>query len=544
MSRWIRPLAALEGLRLPRANRREVARRYAQIQAKSPVPLTARNRSFLDVRGASSAASIYSYLQIYGDDAVVHPIVSRLMEAVSETEWDLWQESASRDEQERTQITSHGVLDLLDNPNDFQSWRDIVEGGTQHFLLSGECNIALGFAAGGVNLRTPLDMWVLRPDRINPVPDPYEFLRGWIYIAPGDGERIPLETRELMRFTRPDPTDPYRGLGAVQALMRDLDAQHYTKDWQAAFFANSARPGGIITTEKRLDDDEFTELSQRWAEQHRGTSKAHRVAILENGMTWTESAFSLRDLQLAELDNVGRDKALVAFGFPKSALGIVEDVNRANAEAGEFLFARWLTRPTLVRWRSMLNQQLLPLYYGGGSAGRSKVRRAGVVLDFVDPVQENSELKLQELEVKAQVVVDLTSAGFDSAEVLELVDWPSLTYEAPAPPPVVVPSRVGQPQPELPPGGQPADDPVQDALVYARAALLAPAGVDMAMRWVVTGHPDANCCDPCEKNIGKTYRNRATAYADYPGGKSYIKCVGEEYGNHCRCRVVKRRGGK
>ncbi len=65
--------------------------------------------------------------------------------------------------------------------------------------------------------------------------------------------------------------------------------------------------------------------------------------------------------------------------------------------------------------------------------------------------------------------------------------------------------------------------------------------LDMAMRWVVKGHKDDNCCDPCRKNIGRLYRNRTSAYADYPNGTSYIKCIGEQYGNHCRCHVVKRR---
>ena len=32
------------------------------------------------------------------------------------------------------------------------------------------------------------------------------------------------------------------------------------------------------------------------------------------------------------------------------------------------------------------------------------------------------------------------------------------------------------------------------------AALLAEP--EMAMRWVVKGHKDDNCCDPCKKNIG------------------------------------------
>lgn len=64
--------------------------------------------------------------------------------------------------------------------------------------------------------------------------------------------------------------------------------------------------------------------------------------------------------------------------------------------------------------------------------------------------------------------------------------------------------------------------------------------LEMAQRWVVKAHIDDNVCDPCKKNDGKTYRNRADAYADYPNGRGYKKCVGAEYGNECRCRVVKR----
>jgi hypothetical protein len=61
---------------------------------------------------------------------------------------------------------------------------------------------------------------------------------------------------------------------------------------------------------------------------------------------------------------------------------------------------------------------------------------------------------------------------------------------------------------------------------------------------VVEVHDDGSACDPCLKQKGKTYRNRQSAYADYPGGKGYIKCVGAEFGNDCRCSIVKRRGQK
>lgn len=63
---------------------------------------------------------------------------------------------------------------------------------------------------------------------------------------------------------------------------------------------------------------------------------------------------------------------------------------------------------------------------------------------------------------------------------------------------------------------------------------------EMAQRWVVKAHIDDNVCDPCKANDGTTYKNRADAYADYPNGRGYKKCVGAQYGNSCRCKVIKR----
>jgi hypothetical protein len=63
---------------------------------------------------------------------------------------------------------------------------------------------------------------------------------------------------------------------------------------------------------------------------------------------------------------------------------------------------------------------------------------------------------------------------------------------------------------------------------------------EAAMRWVAQEHIDDNTCDECKANDGKTYRNRAAAYADYPGGQGFIKCIGHQFGNDCRGKVVKR----
>lgn len=66
----------------------------------------------------------------------------------------------------------------------------------------------------------------------------------------------------------------------------------------------------------------------------------------------------------------------------------------------------------------------------------------------------------------------------------------------------------------------------------------------MAKRWVAVEEDDDNSCEPCEGIDGTTYRNREDAYRDYPGGVGYRDCIGAQYGNSCRGKVVKRRGAE
>lgn len=488
----------------------------SRIVNRSPVPLASRYAARSSMFGYSPTDDMMTFLQAYASDPVIRPIVARLFQAVSESKWHLYAKSRTGDLQDRTEVTSHAVLDLLDHPNDYQTFGEILARGQQHWELVGEASIVLGFQSG---IKYPIDMWVLRPDRITPVPDPYDFLSGWIYSAPGDGEKIPLETRELLRMVDPSPVDPYRGMGAVQALIRDLDGTRYTKEWQANFFQNSAIPGGMVSVPVKLSDHDFLQLSKRWNAEHGGVSKAHRVAILENA-TWIPNSFSLKDLQMAELSGLSRDIVLAGFGMPKSVIGIVEDVNRANAEAGEYLFARWMTRPRLVSWRSMLNRQLLPLFDPAGK----------LELDFDDPVPENSEANIAERKTNFDVLIAATAAGFDASEVAEYLDLPNFTYT----------------KPEVPALGQSGDfaegisSPIQTPDSPSPRGD-SPLQIDAAMRWVVRGHPDDNCCQPCRDKIGTLYRNRESAHQDYPPGRGYVNCVGAEFGNHCRCTVVKRR---
>lgn len=336
-------------------------------------------------------------LRAVGEVSTLFAIVDRLASSTASVQWDLWRRAASGQKKDRTIVTKHAALDLWRRPNKHMTRARFVHATTQHVDLTGEGPWLLVKAAG-----IPVEMWPVRPDRLEPIPSATDFLDGYLYSAAQ--EQVRLGVDDVIRQMMPNPLDPYRGLGPVQALLTHLDATKYSAEWNRNFFANSASPGGVIEVPHKLDDVEFDEFRDRWAEQHQGTSNAHRVALLEDGFKWVDATYTRRDMQFAELEGLGREVIREGFGFPKAMLGAVEDVNRANAEAGEVVFGRWLIVPRLERIKDHLNNELLPMFYPRGTV-------PDVEFDYTPPVPEDRAADNEALQAQTSAFAALITAG-------------------------------------------------------------------------------------------------------------------------------------
>jgi HK97 family phage portal protein len=388
------------------------------ISNKAPIPYTGRSQVRLPWTHKTGAEA---QMRAMGSVSTLFAIVSRLAEATAAVDWKLYRKGRPGiDPEEREEVPSHAALTVWNRPNDFMTRQELVASFQQHLDLVGEGWIVT--AVNRVASRLPIELWPVRPDRIEPLPDPKEFLTGYLYTGP-DGQQIELAKERVIQLCMPNPLDPYRGLGPVQALLTDLDATRYSAEWNRSFFLNSAEPGGIIEYERRLSDEEFDEVSARWAEQHKGVANAHKVAIIEQGK-WVDRKYSMRDMQFTELRTVAREIIREAFGFPKPLLGAVDDVNRANAEAAEVMFARWLVIPRLERIKQALNNDFLPLF---GTAG------VGVEFDYCNPVPNDREADDRERESKAGSFVALVNAGVHEDDAADAVGLPQMRFERPAP---------------------------------------------------------------------------------------------------------------
>jgi HK97 family phage portal protein len=381
-------------------------------------------------------------LQSMGSVGTLFAIVTKLSNSASQVDWEMWRKSTTGKPEDRVQVRTHPALNLLNHPNDFFTRQELVETGQQHMELAGETWWVITRSPLS---RLPLELWPVRPDKMMPVPDAQDFISGYVYTGP-DGSQIPLARDQVIMLRAPNPMDPYRGMGPVQTILPDLTASNMAAQYVANFFTNSAEPGGIIEVDKRLSDDEFDEMASRWREQHQGVSNAHRVAVIEQGK-WIDRKYSLREMQFTELRTASSETIREAFGFPKPMLGSVDNVNRANAESAEYVFAKWLLVPRLERIKQALNNDLLPLFFPPGAI-------PDVEFDYCNPVPEDEQMEQVERTSKATAAKTYIELGFDPAEVLDMLDVPELTYVKPVPPtPTIPPSVDGTTDPAIPPAG-------------------------------------------------------------------------------------------
>lgn len=424
--------------------------------AAPPVPMGGSN--YLGLPGLSMVSSGFqTYMQAYASSGTVWQIAHLIASSAAKPEWRLYRKhqgdgrvrytTNDQGSDQRTEVVKHQALSVLQQPATIKAggaslpvWTrfSLFEISQLYLELTGE---AYWVVDRDPRANFPLGLWPVRPDRMEPVPDPDAYLKGWVYTSPDGREKIPLDVADVIQVKYPNPMDPYRGLGPAQAVLVDIEAARYSAEWNRNFFLNSAEPGGVIQVDHTMDDDEWNDLTNRWREAHRGVSRAHRVAVLEAGQTWVPNTHTMRDMDFGNLRNVSRDLIREAWGIHKIMLGNSDDVNRANAQTGEEIFANWTVAPRLDRWKDALNYQFLPLF---GSTGE------GVEFDYIYPLPQNREQDNLELKVKSEAWAAMVAAGADPHDAAEVCGLPDMDVaveatQAPALPPQWTPEAPAVP---------------------------------------------------------------------------------------------------
>lgn len=292
------------------------------------------------------------------------------------------------------EVFEHDVLDLLRDPNPNQSGYDMLFTTFSHLELAGNAYLMKDEGAG-----VPKTLHNLNPGnmKIKRLPLP-EMVGGYKYTE--NGKSKDFDADQIIHFKTPNPNDPYEGVGTAQLSATWLEADQLATEWNRSFFANSARPETVLKPSSIMTKEQLEFLRLSFERLYKGTNNAHKTAVLPNGVDIEKMGWNAKEMDFSEGQRMARDKILAAYGVPKSILGIVEDVNRANAEASNYVFLKRTVEPRMRLLVTLLNSKLLPLY------------GENLYFDFTSPVPEDREAKVREVQaaMSNQPVMSLNEA--------------------------------------------------------------------------------------------------------------------------------------
>lgn len=397
---------------------RSLGRALAGLVNSAPVPFVSHGMQGNYGPGRARRQDQIAELDAMGASGTLFSIVNRTTTAVAKEVWHLHRarpggtcDADGCDATGVVRVEKHPALSVLGKPNDFYTTQEYFESGQQHIDLTGE-----GWTVISRLGSMPYELWVARPDRMIVVTDRSDFLVGYLYADP-DGQEIPILKEDVLSIRMPDPKNPYRGMGPVQTILSNVESGNFSAEWNANFFRNGARPGGIIKLSRKMQDPEFYQLVERFNANHRGIANANRTAFLEEGDWVDVKPANMRDMQFVETANLNRDTVLLAFGMSKFAVGVVEDVNRATADASKAWFGETITVPRLDRWRGMLNNDFLPQFPGDS---------AGLSFAYSNPVPLDREAARNDKTAAAGVYDTLVRAGVDPTEAAIVAGLPPM----------------------------------------------------------------------------------------------------------------------
>ena len=266
------------------------------------------------------------------------------------------------------ELDRHPLLDLLRHPNPLQDGMAFFESVYAYLQIAGNAYIeAVKPREDGL----PVELYVLRPDRMKVVPGPAGLPQAYQYCVNGQTTTWAADPitgasniRHLKRF---HPLDDWYGMAPLEAALLSVDQHNAAGAWNQALLNHNARPSGALVFAPKdgpatLTDDQMQRLREELGNVYQGSSNAGRPLILEGGLDWREMSLSPKDMDWLAGRNVAARDIALAFGVPAQLVGIPDAQTYANmAEARMALYEETIL-PLVTRVIAGFDHWLTPIY--------------------------------------------------------------------------------------------------------------------------------------------------------------------------------------
>jgi HK97 family phage portal protein len=280
---------------------------------------------------------------------------------------------------EKKEVPQHDLLKLLQKPNEFMSQQELFESLVAFLLISG--NAYLDMSAPYAN-RPPMELWPLRSDRLQVVPDAVDFIKGYNYKI-GETSTF-LDKNRVSHLKFFNPLDDFYGLSPIEVAARGIDNDNAANAWNNSLLTNGARPTGALSTEETLTEVQYDRLDEQMS-KNVGKNNAGKTLILEGGLKWQDMSLSPRDMDFINSKKMSILEICAAFQVPPEVVGYGENKTYANYEEARKALYEDAILPILDKLRDKLNSTLVIKYGDNLYLDYDK--------DSIEALKENSDIK-------------------------------------------------------------------------------------------------------------------------------------------------------
>ena len=294
-----------------------------------------------------------SGVSISSDNALTIGTVYASVRVISESIASLPLITYKRNGRSKQRFADHPLYTILhDLPNPEMSAMSLRETLTAHTVLRGNGYAEIDWDRSGY----PSALYPLRPDRMEDIRRVDGELFYFYRLPDGQGVRLPAYRVMHIRGLSPDGMYGYNPI----ALMRNaIGLTKATEEYGSKFFANGAIPSIVVKHPGTLSDGAYDRLIESWEARHQGLENAHRIAILEEGMSVDQVGMAPEDAQFLDTRKFQRSEIASIFRVPAHMIGDLDKASYASIEQQSLDFVTYTLRPWLVRWEQAIYKDLL-----------------------------------------------------------------------------------------------------------------------------------------------------------------------------------------
>ena len=255
-----------------------------------------------------------------------------------------------RNKDGRTKVSSHPVVSLLREPNDYWTRFDLVQWLMTSTLLWGNGYVRI--VRDKATYR-PVRLMYLQPYDVTPELDDNGMLH---YMIASTGEM--LDSSDVIHI-KGLGTDPIKGLSPIQVHRENLALSKEAQGYGERFFSEGGNTSSVFTIPGELKETQFKRLKADIDSRVMGIENAHKPMLLEGGMKYERINIPLNDAQFIETRKFQGSEIAAIFGVPPHMLGNLDRATYNNTELLGIEYVTYSLMPWLQRLQLEFDRKLL-----------------------------------------------------------------------------------------------------------------------------------------------------------------------------------------